>query len=384
MNWTNYLHIFIEPWWCVACLGLFLCIVILYSGNTRSAFPKKKKKTAEEHPMQPVSIVLCARNEHERLSKLLPLLLEQEYEAPFEVIVVDKNSEDDTDILLPPLAHKYPNLVVRKLNADLKFGQDSSMALGVGIRAATMHYVILLRPDVMPDSKLWLQSFMSDFPQKESTQIMLGHVTFRLCHRTVRADLLEQDLHYFSTARKGLAYMGNGTPVVFQRKLFFDHHGFDSRITDKHLYLEALLGHIITSDNTTVCTNPQATLKTVRRIHSNEWNLLRHRQIHTLSLVKGWRYALLTAHKTCIGAFYVCWIITLALLLRSGFSLDLLPSLIALASMILLRWCQLGIYYYGYQKSMHETRLWFHAPVWDICSPVVHWFFLLSGLIRKK
>ncbi len=385
MTLTDFFAIFSEPLWCLACVGLFLCTTLWYMlAYTRLAFPKKKRRAQGTPEYKPVSILLCVRNEYDRLSQLLPLLLEQEYDAPYEVVVVDKNSEDDTDILMAPLAQKYPNLVIRKLNADLKFGQDSSMALGVGIRAAALEYVLLMRPDCMPTGKFWLKSFMEGFPQKPATRVMLGHAAYRSSSHFIRNDLLEQDLHFYSMARKGLAYAGNGSPAVFQRSLFFDVHGFDSRLTDRHLYGQALMGHIITSANTTVCTHPQGTLMTIRRIRSQEWNQWRRRQMHTLSLIKGWRYAFLTAHKTLVGLFYLCWAFTLYLLLRYGFSLTLLPSLGVLTAVLLLRWTMLCIHYSGYRRNLREIRLWYSAPLWDVCAPAIHWYLLLSSFIRKK
>jgi cellulose synthase/poly-beta-1,6-N-acetylglucosamine synthase-like glycosyltransferase len=42
----------------------------------------------------PVSIVICARNEAPRLRQNLPLVLQQQWPAPFEVVVVDDDSTD--------------------------------------------------------------------------------------------------------------------------------------------------------------------------------------------------------------------------------------------------------------------------------------------------
>src|SRR6218665_3309729 len=48
------------------------------------------------HTDEPVSIIICARNEEDNLMKHLPLLLNQNYDSKFEVIVVNDCSFDES------------------------------------------------------------------------------------------------------------------------------------------------------------------------------------------------------------------------------------------------------------------------------------------------
>ena len=53
----------------------------------------------QKKQLQPVSVIICARNEAENLKNFLPSVLEQDY-PDFEVIVVNDCSEDNSyDIL---------------------------------------------------------------------------------------------------------------------------------------------------------------------------------------------------------------------------------------------------------------------------------------------
>ena len=51
------------------------------------------ESSGEEAPPQPVSVIICARNEAENLKKFLPAILEQDY-PDYEVIVVNDCSEE--------------------------------------------------------------------------------------------------------------------------------------------------------------------------------------------------------------------------------------------------------------------------------------------------
>ncbi len=76
-------------------LGITL-VLILWGGTV---FAKLKTVPVIEpgapKPLLKISIIIPARNEEENLSRLLPSLQNQEF-APFEVIVVDDQSEDQT------------------------------------------------------------------------------------------------------------------------------------------------------------------------------------------------------------------------------------------------------------------------------------------------
>ena len=59
---------------------------------SRLAFYRKKPK---DNPLQPVSVVICAKNEYQNLLHNLPLVLEQDY-PNYEVIVVNDASDYDS------------------------------------------------------------------------------------------------------------------------------------------------------------------------------------------------------------------------------------------------------------------------------------------------
>jgi cellulose synthase/poly-beta-1,6-N-acetylglucosamine synthase-like glycosyltransferase len=62
----------------------------------RLAIYKKPKKV--EHVEHPISVVICARDEAHNLANTLPGVLVQEYSTTHEVVLVNDNSEDETNI----------------------------------------------------------------------------------------------------------------------------------------------------------------------------------------------------------------------------------------------------------------------------------------------
>ncbi len=73
---------------------------------SRLAFFREKKEIKKK---QPVSVVLCAKNEYYNLKKNLQVILEQDY-FDFEVVVVNDSSNDESIDLLNDISTKYQNL----------------------------------------------------------------------------------------------------------------------------------------------------------------------------------------------------------------------------------------------------------------------------------
>ncbi len=53
------------------------------------------KKTEGTPKRLPISIIVCAKNEEENVSKFIPLLIQQDY-PDFEIILIDDASSDNT------------------------------------------------------------------------------------------------------------------------------------------------------------------------------------------------------------------------------------------------------------------------------------------------
>ena len=83
-------------------------------------------KPIEKQQCQPLSVIICAKNEYCNLNSYLPAILEQDY-PDFEVVVVNDGSEDDTEYLLKDLKKKF-NLFFNKFKKRLIFFRKSALS----------------------------------------------------------------------------------------------------------------------------------------------------------------------------------------------------------------------------------------------------------------
>jgi cellulose synthase/poly-beta-1,6-N-acetylglucosamine synthase-like glycosyltransferase len=113
---------------------------------------------------QPVSVIICARNEAENLRKFLPSILEQDY-PDYEVIVVNDCSEDNSYDVLGNYQIKYPHLKISTINKDPKFTHNKRFAQFIGIKAAKNELILFTDADCHPESVRWIEGMTSHFDE---------------------------------------------------------------------------------------------------------------------------------------------------------------------------------------------------------------------------
>ncbi len=206
--------------------------VFLFS---RLAFYKTPTKYLQkiEREEQPVSIIICARNEAENLEKNLPRILNQNYRL-FEVIVVNDNSTDNTEHVLLKYIKKYNNL--RAINAGIKPSGmvGKKFPLKIGIESSKFDTLLLTDADCSPASLDWL--FCMQRRITDTTEIALGYGPYaaqpNLLNRFVRFETIYTAIQYFSFALAGESYMGVGRNLAYRKKLFSKTDGFEKH---KHI-----------------------------------------------------------------------------------------------------------------------------------------------------
>lgn len=106
-----------------------------------------------------VSVVIPTRNRRDTLARALEALVRQTYE-PFEIIVVDDGSTDDTPTLLARFAEQKPGLTFRWLRNDSQRGANPSRNRGV--REARGPFVAFVDDDCIAEPE-WLERLLAGF-----------------------------------------------------------------------------------------------------------------------------------------------------------------------------------------------------------------------------
>lgn len=194
---------------------------------SRVAFFRHRNLNPEKE--EPVSVIVCARNEFYNLSENLPYLLNQDY-GKYEVVVVDHGSDDDTNYLLRDMQGEYPHLKVVSMPQDLNFFTGKKFPLSIGIKSASYDAMLLTDADCIPRSNQWLRQMASGFVK--GTEIVLGYGAYErksgLLNLLIRFDTMRVAMQYFGFALAGIPYMGVGRNIAYRKSLFFRQGGFIS------------------------------------------------------------------------------------------------------------------------------------------------------------
>ncbi len=204
----------------------------------------------------PISVVICARNEAENLSKNLYHFLNQNYRL-FEIIVVNDHSTDTTREVVLNFQAKFPNL---RLIESTATASGKKVALQKGIMAARFDIIALSDADCQPATDQWLATMQRAL--QGNIQIALGYSPYvkqvGLLNRFIRFETIYTALQYASFALAGMPYMGVGRNLMYRKSLFLQERGFH-----KHTHIasgddDLFINAVSNRTNTTIVFDAQA------------------------------------------------------------------------------------------------------------------------------
>ena len=121
------------------------------------------------------SIVVSTYDQAQEISENLPSLLNQQYEAGYEVIVVDESSADDTADVLKQLKSQFPNLYTTFLPKYQFQKNRQRLAYTIGVKAAKHNYTVLADINRPPLSETWLQD-LAEVIESQRPELMAGYI----------------------------------------------------------------------------------------------------------------------------------------------------------------------------------------------------------------
>lgn len=324
---------------------------------------------------EPVSIVICARNESENLTNNLPLILEQDYPS-FEVIVVNDCSDDESQDILEKMCEKYSNLKITQIKKDEKFTHGKKLALTIGIKAAKNEWLLLTDADCTPSSNKWLAVMQRNFSEKN--EIVLGYGAYKaekgLLNKFIRFDTFFIALQYLGFAKARVPYMGVGRNLAYRKSLFLKNKGFAS-----HAHIisgddDIFVNEVANVKNTAVELSKDSFTVSIPKKTFDQWIFQKRRHF-----VSSYKYKF--NHKALLGTeifsrvtFYISVILLLCL-----------PHtwIIGLSALLLRLLVQLIVFNKA-MKQLNEKKLLGLSFAFDIFIPLLNIFLYTVNIFNSN
>jgi len=360
----------------LACFLIMAIIQVWYwlQFYRRSAFARPDP-AAGSVALPPLSVIICARNEAENLTKFLPAVLEQDYPS-FEVVVVNDCSEDNTFEILGEMMKRYPHLKVSLIQKDPGFTHTKKLAMLIGIKAAKNDLLVFTDADCRPASGNWLRRVAST--ASGNAELIIGYGGFipekGFLNSYIRYETMFVAMQYFGMAMAGVPYMGVGRNLAYRRSYFFDRGGFGPH------------NHILSGDDD-LFVNRNATADNCSLMHSHDsftlsvaqktfraWAKQKRRHFSAAAYYRKDDRIRLFIEPFSRVAYYGLLVTLLIMLVSWPVIVFIALSRLIMRAVILIK----------AEHTFNEDRLWFISLFFDILAPFVSAFLYLTSNRKGK
>lgn len=323
---------------------------------------------------EPVSVIICARNEDDNLTEFLPKILVQDY-PEFEVIVVNDCSIDNTENVIDEFARIFPNLKKVNIKEDEYYKHGKKFAVLVGIKGAKYDNLVFTDADCFPAGEQWLSEMAGKFSSKK--EIVLGYGAYKkepgFLNRIIRFDTFLIAANYLSAAVKGKAYMGVGRNLAYKKSLFYRQKGFS-----KHYHIESgdddlFINDACTSENTAISVAHDSVTYSLAKKTFSAWKRQKQRHLTTAPhYTPGSRFRIGLGYLLQY-AFYILFFTLLF------FKATFISALVAL----LVKICLQMIIFRKVSKQLNEPDLWGMSFFYEFMLLIIYPVFHISKLLHK-
>ena len=325
---------------------------------------------------QPISVLICAKNEADNLKISLPLIEKQTY-YNFELVLINDGSYDNSLEVMEAFK-KNASISVTIVNVlpNEQFWGSKKYALTLGIKAAKYKYLLFTDADCVPTSNNWISEMTSNF--SNNYKLILGYGAYKkiknsFLNKLIRFETLLSSVQYFSYSLTGIPYMGVGRNIAYTKSLFYKANGFAKHIHIKSGDDDLFVNQIATKQNTTICYNNKAFTISNPKTTFKSWINQKRRHISTAKYYK-------LHHKFLLGLFFssqILFILMAIVLLTTQFNTLITSSLIVIRYLTV--YTSLGFS----AKKLDEKDLIIFIPLYELFLIFMQMFIFIKNLISK-
>lgn len=357
----------------------FIELLYYYLLYARFAFRRTPAMPEIGLDAPPVSVIMVVKDAAAALLKTLPRLLNQHY-PNFELVIVNDNSKDDTQLLLLEYQQQYPNIHVVNLDSAVTSIRGNKYAMSIGIRCAKYENLVFTDAECAPTSVHWLEHVAGQF--SDNTHIVLGYSTYQKrnnpFNRLLHFDTMVAAMQYFSLALAHSTYRGDHKNIGFSKTLFYKQKGFAAH---NHLVYgdeDIFISKASNQKNTAIVYSPESFTVLQRSAYYNYWchhkeGLLFTRKYNTVK-----NRFLLNAYGIVNLLFYIALAFAIILTCKN------LPLLAVVLGIACLRFISMYLVYGFSAKRLNEKQTIPALLLYDLTFAVMNPLYYISAHLHHQ
>ncbi len=345
-------------------------IIFYKSKNNNETLPNNLSEN------EGVSVVVVVKNNLETLQEDFVMILEQNYPL-FEVVVVNEDSEDDSEFALHLLQKCYSNLKVINLGQNANKFSDRKFSLSIGIRSAKYNNIVLTDVTCKIQDIIWLKSLCNSFVHSEK-KILIGYSSPQyqkgLTNTLSRYYHLDWNMNVLGYGLLGMPFSADSNNMAYDKKFFFDKGGLISQYRDKCRQEDYFLSRYANKKNTMINIDSDSFSYCLAMTSYSEFKRIaysRYISHRTFPLLTKLRLAILP-----LATLLLYVLLAILIILGMPWQFVLVP--------IIIKWTTQIIYYLKCSNKLKTKIPYLFAPLLEIYFMFFNFNFRLKKLFHHK
>lgn len=181
-----------------------------------------ESKDGEDLPK--ITVIITPHEQSRELDENLPLFLNQNYPAGFEVIVVTRKGDSESEDVLKRYASNS-HLYATYIPDSSRYMSRKKLAITIGVKAAKNEWILMTDITSTPDSDQWLQTMARNCTEDNS--LVIGYTRYNEETGDYRRfERLATDFYLMRETQKNHTYRCNSTCLMFRKSEFLKGEGF--------------------------------------------------------------------------------------------------------------------------------------------------------------
>ena len=226
-----------EQWLLIAAVICVLISGLIYLLRVRPVALRRRKAEVVAPPRadadyEPASVIVYSQGEDEQLRTLLESLLDQDYPAAYEVIVVNDGESPDVRDTVSMLRSSHPNLYLTFTPEGVMNLSRKKLGITLGVKAARYDVLLFTTTAVSIPSRRWLRSMARHFGKDSAVELVIGFACVdpdedRTGSFRRRAyDYVADAVRWLGVAVAGKPFRGTEYNIAYRKSLFIKNKGF--------------------------------------------------------------------------------------------------------------------------------------------------------------